>query len=54
MLRCDECQCVSREGRGWLRVLGGDPKDRLASSARLCPVCAQRVLGLPSAPEGYT
>jgi hypothetical protein len=48
MLRCTDCECVSRTAPGWVAVLVEDPDvdegDEHATVAIYCPPCAGRVL----------
>jgi hypothetical protein len=46
MLRCDECGCRSKSGKGWLAYLAQDPdEDEWPETVVYCPPCAARELG---------
>lgn len=55
VLRCAECGCVSREGRGWIALLGVDfeDPDETPMVGTFCPVCAAREFSRPLRDDGY-
>jgi hypothetical protein len=55
VLRCEECWCVSVEGRGWLAFIAYVPEeDDPPVVATYCPPCAERELGRQQREPGYT
>jgi hypothetical protein len=54
VLRCVECGCVSREGRGWVALLAVDFDAGAAPMVGVfCPVCAAREFSRPLRDDGY-
>ena len=44
-LRCQECDCISEVGRGWLAYIAEDPEDAEGPAVVIyCPPCAAREL----------
>lgn len=45
VLRCEECGCLSKTGKGWLAYVAEDPEDGEGPAvSTYCPPCAQREL----------
>jgi hypothetical protein len=41
-VRCEECHCISDDGRDWIAMLTGDDEEPESSVVLYCPDCAER------------